>query len=379
MDGIDASVLEVSGSGRRRRFRSLASITVPYPSKVKEALGHISKQSTPATLASLHFTLGALFAQAAIRAVRKAGLSLEDVDLIGSHGQTVYHHSGHSEGVTLQLGEPAVIAEMTGVTTVADFRPADIAAGGEGAPLTPYVHYILFRSPTKARSIHNLGGISNLTYIPAGANPGDVIAFDTGPGNMVMDGLCRWLTQGKQSSDRGGSMARRGRVREDLLVDLLNHPFFFRQPPKSTGAEEFGASFLASLRQKFQRKRVPPLDLLATATALTARSIGRSYRDFILRRDSKLDEIYFAGGGRKNQTLMEMLRRELSFARVGVMEELGFDGDALEAQAFAILACDAVDGVANNLPRVTGAKHPVVLGKIVAGRNYRGVKLEPRG
>jgi len=380
MDGIDAAVLEIRGAGARSRARQLAFIAVPYPRGVRDRLFRIcaamvSSPIKPAEISSLNFQLGDLFAQAAIRAARRAGLALDEVDLIGSHGQTIYHDPQGSPPSTLQLGEPAIIAERTGVTTVADFRPADIAAGGEGAPLVPYVHYLLFRDKKKSRAIHNLGGISNLTYLPAGARLRDVVAFDTGPGNMVIDGLCRWLTRGKKGSDRGGAMARRGTVQEGLLRDLLRHPFFAKRPPKSTGREEFGAAFVSSLIHKARRRGMRPLDLLTTATALTARSIGRAYRDFILRRLGKVDEIYFTGGGRKNHTLLELLRRELPCARVGVVEELGWDGDALEAQAFALLAHEAVEGSAGNLPRATGARHEVILGKIVPGRNYRGVRL----
>ena len=380
MDGIDASVIEIVDSGKKKRIRPLSFITTPYPREIRESLLEIcrgrSLKSGVAEVSSIHFRLGELFAQAAVRAVRKAGRSLKEIDLIGSHGQTIHHHPRGPGGSTLQLGEPAIIAERTGVTTVADFRPADVAAGGEGAPLVPYVHYLLFRNRRRSRAIHNLGGISNLTYIPAGGGLKDVVAFDTGPGNMVMDGLCRWMTKGKKGSDRGGSLARKGKVQEALLKDLLRHPFFSKPPPKSTGADEFGAQFVSSLCHRVMRRGIRPLDLLATATALTAFSIARSYQDFIIRRFGKPDEIYFTGGGRKNRTLMEMLKRQLKFIRVGVVEDLGFDGDALEAQAFALLAHEAAEGIAGNVSRVTGARHEVVLGKVTPGRNYLGIKLK---
>lgn len=379
MDGIDGAVVEIHRVGAKRTLKPKAFVTTIYPRRLRERLLLLGRDKSPtsyvAEISSLNFVLGELFARTAIQTVRKAGISLSEVDLIGSHGQTVYHCPRGGEPSTLQLGEPAMIAERTGVTTVADFRPADIAAGGGGAPLTAYVHYLLFRSQRRSRAVHNLGGISNLTYIPAGGALGDVVAFDTGPGNMVIDGLCRWLTNGRKSSDRGGSMARRGKIHKALLRRLLRHPFFSQHPPKSTGREEFGEPFISSLVKMAKKRGVRPLDLLATATAFTACSIGQAYRKFISPRLGKVDEIYFSGGGRKNHTLMEMLRRELSFAKVGVVEELGFDGDALEAQAFALLAFEAVEGVPGNLCRVTGARHEVILGKIVPGRNYLGTRL----
>ncbi len=382
MDGIDAAVGKINGSGERCRFRPLGFVSIPYPKRIRDELLEIghgkNRPSDVSQIASLNFRLGKLFAQAAARVVQKMGRSLRSVDLIGSHGQTVYHHPKGSGKSTLQLGEPAVIAQRTGVTTVAEFRPADVASGGEGAPLTPYVHYLLFRNERRSRAIHNLGGISNLTYLPAGGRIKDVVAFDTGPGNMIMDGLARWVTRGKMGFDRGGALAKKGRVHAGLLRELMRHPFFAASPPKSAGREEFGGEYVSALRQRARKKGIRPLDLMATATALTASSIAKAYRESILRRFGKVEEIYFTGGGRKNRTLMEMLQGELPFAKVSVLEELGFDGDALEAQAFAILANEAVEGNAGNLPRVTGAGHGAVLGKIVPGKNYLGTKLGKR-
>src|SRR3989338_4987891 len=243
MDGIDAAVVEIHRRGRTRTIKALGFVTVPYPAGVRKRLLDVTKTpnslSRLSEISALNFTIGEHFAAAALKAMRQSGLTPGQIDLIGSHGQTVGHFPQAGVPSTLQLGEPAVIAHRTGVTTVADFRPADIAVGGEGAPLTPYVHYLLFRHERKSRAIHNLGGISNLTYIPAGGSLEDVIAFDTGLG-------------------------------------------------------------------------IAPLDLLATVTAFTARSIGEAYRRFVLRL-GRIDEIYFAGGGRKNRTLMEMLAKELGF------------------------------------------------------------------
>lgn len=382
MDGIDAALVEITGSGEKTCLEPLGFLTVPYPKEVKKDLLEINRgrypQSDLAEISALNFKLGELFAQAAMRVLQRNRRSLRSVNLIGSHGQTVYHNPKGKTKSTLQLGEPTIISERTGVTTVADFRPADVAAGGDGAPLTPYVYYLLFKHRKKSRVIHNLGGISNLTYIPAGGGPKDIVAFDTGPGNMIIDGLVQSITRGKSNSDRGGVMARRGKVHAGFLRVLLRHPFFSLRPPKSTGRDDFGGEFVSTLRQRAKKRGIRPLDLLATATALTAFSIGEAYRDYVLARLGlgKVDEIYFTGGGRKNHTLMGLLRKELGFAKVGVVEDLGFDGDALEAQAFAVLANEAVEGLRGNLPRVTGANHSVVLGKIVPGRNFLRVKLK---
>lgn len=378
MDGIDAAVVEIRRHRGKRRVKALAFVTVPYPNKLKKKLLQVTADgdvlSRLSEISALNFVIGEQFATAALKAVRQCGLSPGRIDLIGSHGQTVYHRPRGKEPSTLQLGEPAVIAQRTGITTVADFRPADVAARGEGAPLTPYVHYLLFRDRRRFRAIHNLGGISNLTYIRAGGTLKQVLAFDTGPGNMVIDELCRRVTGGEKGFDSGGRLARSGKVHERLLKTLLRHPFLARRPPKSAGREEFGAGFVASLMRSAKRMGVGRMDLLATATAFTARSIGDAYRRFVLPL-GPIDEIFFAGGGRKNRTLMDMLKAELAFAKVAPIEELGVNGDALEAQAFAILADEAIEGVAVNLSGVTGARHEVVLGKVVPGRNYLGVKL----
>lgn len=376
-DGVDAAVVKIQRRGAKRSVTPVSFQTFPYPRTLKRRILRLMHGEVAGAeeIASLDVGVGGCFAAAALSAIGRAGISLRRVDLIGSHGQTVCHRPRESEPATLQLGEPAVIAERTGITTVADFRPGDVAAGGEGAPLVPYAHFILFAHPKFTRAIHNLGGISNLTLLPAAVDAREITAFDTGPGNMVIDGLCRRLSRGRRAFDLNGAQAQRGRVDEDLLRSLLRHPYFSRRPPKSTGAEDFGAEFVARLLRRARRKRLGAADLLATATALTARSIGKAYRELVLPRIRKLNEIYFAGGGRRNRALMAMLKEELPFARVGVVEELGFDGDALEAQAFALLAYEAVEGVAANLPRVTGARHPVVLGKITPGKNYSRVIL----
>jgi anhydro-N-acetylmuramic acid kinase len=380
MDGVDAAVIEIDGKGVRTRANLRHFLAVSYPKSLATRILRLSENHPLPVreLCQLNFLVGEFFARAALRACREAGLAPEDVDLIGSHGQTVQHIPGRGGLVcsTLQIGEPAVIAERTGITTVADFRPADIAHGGVGAPLTPYVHWLLFRHPKKPRSIHNLGGISNLTYLRKGAGADEILAFDTGPANVLMDTYVRHLTGGKTLLDQDGRKAAQGRVIERVFTQLLRHPFLKKPPPKSTGREEFGHKMVASLVRKTQGNNLEAEDVLATLAGFTARSIGDAYRRFVLPRGD-LDEIFFCGGGRRNVTLMEMIKREVPFARVRLIDELGVDGDALEAVTFGILAHEAVEGQALTLRSVTGAKSPAILGKIVPGKNFRRASLGP--
>jgi anhydro-N-acetylmuramic acid kinase len=262
---------------------------------------------------------------------------------------------------TLQIAEPCIIAERTGITTVADFRPRDLAAGGQGAPLTPYAHYVLLRHPRRSRLIVNLGGIGNVTYLPAGEPLESVRAFDTGPGNMVLDALAHQLSGGRRSMDAGGRMAAKGTVDPRLLTRLLAHPFLQQPPPKSTGREEFGQKFLARILSSTRRR---PEDLLATASVFTAMAVGNARR--WLKRP--IDEVIVGGGGARNRTLMSDLASVFDPTPVKRFEDLGFDAKAFEAIAFAVLAYETIHGVSTNVPAVTGASHPVLLGKIVPGK-----------
>ncbi|MDE3036624.1 MAG: anhydro-N-acetylmuramic acid kinase, partial [Nitrospirota bacterium] len=307
------------------------------------------------------------------------GLRPAAIALIGSHGQTIQHlpHGIRESGLgpvrsTLQIAEPAVIAERTGIATVADFRPRDIAAGGQGAPLTPYVHYLLFRHPKRSRLIVNLGGIGNVTYLPAGGALSSLQAFDTGPGNMVLDGLVRRLTNGRQAMDRDGRLAAKGVVDAGLLTELLAHPFLTQPPPKSTGREAFGDPFVAKLLAVMRKRRLNANDVLATCSLLTAVTVG-SARRWLRGRTAQrgaapLDEVIVAGGGARNRTLMQDLTAVFEPIPVRTLEGIGWDSKAFEAVAFAILAYQTWQGACANVPAVTGATHPVVLGTIVPGR-----------
>jgi anhydro-N-acetylmuramic acid kinase len=263
---------------------------------------------------------------------------------------------------TLQIGEPAVIAQKTGITTVADFRTADMAAGGQGAPLVPYSDYVLFRHRTKSRAIQNIGGIGNVTYLPAQCRVEEIIAFDTGPGNMIIDGLMSLLTNGKMTFDPNGRFAGKGAVHDNLLKEMMSHSFLRKRPPKSTGREVFGMSYCIKLLHRAQSRRIGKEDVLATATAFTAETIADAYRRFLPKMP---DEIFLAGGGAHNATLVRMLGEQLPKISIGRTDDLGIPIDAREAIAFAILARETILGRANNVPSATGAKRPVILGKIV--------------
>ena len=350
LDGIDVAIVETGGRGRVRviGFQSTA-----YPAAVRKRLLAVSNASThTGEISRLDFELGELYARAANRAIEEFGR----VELIGCHGQTIFHEGRRN---TLQIGEPAVIAERTGVPVVANFRARDIAAGGEGAPLVPYVDYLLFRHPKRARTALNIGGIANITVIPAGARPRDVVAFDTGPGNMVIDALVREHTAGKLNFDRGGKLAAAGRIDRALLDDLLRDAYYRRDPPKSTGREQYGAEFV----ERLKRAGLPMLDLIATATALTAASIALGVR----RAGAEGAELIVSGGGAYNPRILAQLAAYLPKAAVATSADYGIAVDAKEAVAFAILAHETWRGRPANLPSATGARRPVVLGSITAG------------
>jgi len=362
LDGVDVALVRIRGSGAASRVQQVAFKTVPFTDKLRqELLAVCSKQTSDVeAVCRLNFRLGELFAAAVSELCRSSGIALHELDIIGSHGQTVFHLQGEA---TLQIGEPAVIAEQTGVVTVADFRVRDVAAGGQGAPLVPYSEYILYSDALKGRLLQNIGGIANVTLLPAGAGPGEITAFDTGPGNMMLDACVAMVTGGRERFDTDGRMAGRGKVDSTMLQELLDHPYLSAAPPKTTGRETFGVEYSESIVGKHLARSLSAEDIMATLACFTARSIAYAYRAFIFPR-CRVDEVVVSGGGRLNLTLMAMLRRELPELTVLTSEDLGFDGDAKEAVAFAILANETISGRTNNLPAVTGAVRPVIMGKI---------------
>lgn len=372
-DGVDAALIEVHQE-RKRRVEVLSHLTMPYPDDLRAQVLAASEPATGnvALICHLNVAVGECFADAALAVTALAGLRPQQVDLIGSHGQTIYHipipsTSPPRQRSTLQIGEPCVIAERTGITTIADFRPRDMAAGGLGAPLSPYGHHVLFADPQRPKLIQNIGGIANVTVL-AGATASDIIAFDTGPGNMVIDAAVSHFTHGEQYYDAGGEMASQGTVHPGLLQDALQHPFLAQAPPKATGREVFGKHFFHSVLAQAETLGLAPTDIVRTCTALTATSIAENYRRFILPR-WPIAEVVVCGGGACNPVLMQMLREQLTPRVVTTPEHYGYPNEALEAILFALLAHATWHGIPTNFPSVTGAQRPVVLGKIIpAGR-----------
>jgi len=369
LDGIDAALVEIAG--RRPRVRVLGFRTTSYPRALQRELLAAAEGGAlaPGRLAVLHAAVGRQLADAALGLCRALRVSPGRVSLVGSHGHTLHH--APQRGATLQIGEPAEIAVRTGITTVANFRAADVAAGGEGAPLAPWAHHLLFRHSRRRRAVQNLGGIGNVTYLPPGASAAKLVAFDTGPGNMVIDGVVQRLSGGRLRMDRDGRLARAGCVDDALLAQLLRHPFLRRRPPKSTGREEFGAPVVDALLRAARRRSLSTADVVATATAFTARATADAYRRFL----PALDEVFLAGGGSRNPALVAAIAAALPRCAVRIVDALGYDADALEAVAFALLAWAAAIARPAGLPAVTGASHAVVCGQIVPGRSYRGVRL----
>jgi anhydro-N-acetylmuramic acid kinase len=358
LDGIDVAVVEARGA----LLRTLAFQTIPYPPRVREALLSVSNGMThTAVIARLHFLLGELYAEA-IRRTCYRRVPLERLEWIGLHGQTIFHEGapveylGRRVASTYQIGDPAVVAERTGVAVVSNFRERDVAAGGQGAPLVPFVDALLFRHRRRPRVALNIGGIANITVLPPMTSAQPVVAFDTGPGNMVIDALVRKLTGGKQTYDRGGRIARGAQVHQKMLDGMLRDPYFRLPPPKTAGREQFGQEFASGL----MATGVPLEDLIATATEFTVRSIALA----IAQHAPPESEVIVSGGGVHNRWMIERLRQLLPAAALTSSARFGIHPDAKEAIAFALLAREFARGRAANLPSATGARRGVILGRL---------------
>jgi len=370
VDGVDAAITEIRRRGRTLHVQLLAYDSLAYSPALRDRILAASEQGNVSEVCHLNVLVGEVFAKAALKAIKRSGLSSKKVQLIGSHGQTIHHrpHSVHEPGVgairsTLQIGEPAVIAERTGIPTVANFRARDLAAGGEGAPLTPYVHHLLFHHRSRSRLVVNLGGIVNMTLLPAAGGIDEIQAFDVGPCNMLLDGVIQALSRGKYSMDRGGTRAKGGQIRPGLLKQLLAHPYMDQPPPKSTGREEFGGPFIHRVLVKARRNHWSTADILATCCRFIALSISIA-QQWISHR---IDEVIVGGGGVYNPVLMAELVHVFHPVPVKRMEDCGSHSKAFEAKAFAVLAYQTFHGRANNVPAVTGARHPVILGSLLPG------------
>jgi anhydro-N-acetylmuramic acid kinase len=368
-DGIDVAIVRIRDGKLNPHLTLVAHSGFKYPAALRRAvLAAMNARSTStAELARLNWRLGIAYAEAVKATLAKHPVNL---DLIGCHGQTLYHqakageYAGRSFACTWQAGEAQVIAAELGVPVVSNFRPADMLAGGLGAPLVPLLDYVLFAQPKRGRVLQNIGGIANLTAIPAGASAEEVMAFDTGPGNMVIDAIAEKLL-GK-AYDRNGALAAKGTVLQPVLKAALGNQYFRQKPPRATGREQFGREYAAAFLAGCFRFSNRPEDALATATALTAETIAQSYEDFVMERmDGRVDYIV-AGGGTRNKTLMAMLRRRLEplGCVVSAIDDFGLPAEAKEGAAFALLAWQTWHHRPGNLPAATGARRPVILGQV---------------
>jgi anhydro-N-acetylmuramic acid kinase len=370
VDGIDAAVVDITHADDTLQVRLVGYCESPMPEPLRERVHGLFNPDTSRIdeVCEVNVLLGEAFAQAAATALRETGVA---ADLVASHGQTVWHEvSPDRTRSTLQLAEPSVIAERLGVTTVADFRPRDIAAGGQGAPLASWGDALLFGDRRLSRAVQNIGGIGNVTWVPPGGHWEAMLAFDTGPGNALIDHAVWRLSHGMQRYDVDGAMAAAGRVDDVLLARLLANPYFLAQPPKSTGRELFGAQMVEPLVERALDEGLTPNDVVATLTAFTAHSIADQYRRFL---PGAPDEVVVGGGGSRNPVLMQLLSELLDPAQIRQHEDFGLPSLGREAVYFALMGHEALHGRPNTVPTCTGASHTVVMGKLVPGANYRAL------
>ena len=393
VDGIDVSLVKISGAPPSLNIRLFNHTAIPFPATVRKEILRVAEQDaiTSGELSQLHSRLGNIYADAALAACKKFHISPRKIDLIGNHGQTIFHQGapvnylGARTASTLQIGDGAIIAARTGITTVSDFRPADMALGGNGAPLVPFADYALYRHPKLGRVSLNIGGIANITVIPANAKPSQVFAFDTGPGNMLIDALVSHFTRGSQRFDKDGALAKRGWTRPALMYELMREPYFNLQPPKSTGREYFGAAYVKKLLALGKKHHAKPADLIGAATYFTALSIVVALNRFVLRKH-KIDQLIVSGGGAQNPHLIAQIATAMNYpvppwsripwasrhpashflAPIEVIssDQFGIPTDAKESLAFALLAYETFHQRPSNIPSATGARGPAILGKI---------------
>jgi len=376
-DGIDAALVEWPDSEETRPFRLVAHSHLAHPALLQQRIHTLAAGAVPGPdvlreTAALDVELGERFAEAALAAAEAAGLAIERVAGVASHGQTIAHHPEHR--ASLQIGDPSVIAERTGCTTIADFRSRDLALGGEGAPLAPFFHWAAFGAGDENRVVLNLGGIANISWLPASRDPDAVIAFDTGPANSLIDGVISLASEGREAMDVDGQRADRGRVDDLLLHKLLDDEFLAKPPPKSTGRERYGTAEARALLAGSRGVERGLDDLVATLVAFTAESIGRACRDLLPREDARakqIDRLIVGGGGANNPVLVEAIGSALPGVAVERFDDHGVPAQAAEAMAFSLMGRNALLGIPNHLPRCTGASRAAVLGEVVPGREPR--------
>jgi anhydro-N-acetylmuramic acid kinase len=380
VDGIDAALVRIDGHAQQAKIDLIAFETFPYPAEVRAELLALYEDQTSAIarLSSMNVVIGELFAQATLDICDKANIDSRDLEVVGSHGQTVWHQPKHDPAIsysttsTIQIGEPAVIANRTCAPVFANFRVSDIAVGGQGAPLAPYFDWAIHSDPVRNRAIQNIGGIGNVTWLPAGGAIEDVIAFDTGPGNMLIDGVISALSNGEMVYDKDGQLASEGEVDGGMIGHLLEDPYLQQPPPKSTGREYYNSGqvrdLMANMALEPGALGNPDADIqrrcrivIATATAFTAQSIANAYRTFL---PALPDDVLVNGGGARNPTLMRMIAQALPGSNVVPSDEFGINADAKEAMLFALIAHDSLAGLPTNIPPATGAHRPVTLGTL---------------
>ena len=370
-DAIDVALARISGAAPGLNAKLLNHTSIDFPPQLRKEILRVAEQQpiSAGELSQLNFRLGEAFAEAALAACRRFRISPKKIALLGSHGQTIFHQGhpvpylGRRTASTLQIGEPAVIAARTGITTIADFRPADIAQGGQGAPLVPYADYLLYRHEKIGRISLNLGGIANVTVIPANARPSHILAFDTGPANMLIDALVAHFTHGRQRYDKNARLAQQGRSIPALIDELMRDPYLKLAPPKSTGREYYGSDYRERLRRLGRRHKAKPNELIRAATIFTALSIVDALNRFVLPK-TKIHQLIVSGGGAHNPLIMGQMSAALPQIQIVPSSQLGVPEDAKEAFAFALLAYETFHHRPSNLPSATGARRPAILGKI---------------
>src|SRR6266436_1828333 len=370
-DAIDVALARISGAPPRLDAKLLNHTSIRFPPQLRKEILRVAEQQpiSAGQFSQLNFRLGETFAEAALTACRRFRISTKKIALIGSHGQTIFHQGrpasylGRPTRSTLQIGEPAVIAARTGITTIADFRPADIAEGGQGAPLVPYADYLLYRHEKLGRVSLNLGGIANITVIPAAARPAQILAFDTGPANMLIDALIAHFTHNRQRYDKDAHLAQQGRAIPALLDELLRDPYLKLAPPKSTGREYYGHAYIENILRLGRRHKAKPNDLIRAATIFTALSIVDALNRFVLPK-AKIHQLIVSGGGSHNPLIMGQISAALPGVQILPSSHLGVPEDAKEAFAFALLAYETFHRRPSNLPSATGARDPAILGRV---------------
>lgn len=367
VDGVDAVLIKINGSGLNTRVKIVDFITYPIPHEVRRAVLTNSDKSTAKIdeISQLNVIVGAVFSDAVFKLLKRSKIKSGRIDLIGSHGQTIHHvpemnpYWGYKVKSTYQIGDPSIIANLTGITTVGDFRIADCAVGGDGAPLVPYLDYILFTHKTKNRALLNIGGISNITVLKKNAKKEEVFAFDTGPGNMLIDGMMYHLF--RKPFDKNGAAAKKGNVNPVLFNYLLNDIMYLAKPPKSTGREHYGKDLQKELLTLVQG--INKFDVIRTVTEFTAYSVWYNYKNFI-ESEIKIKELIVSGGGTENPVLMKLLKSYFKGITVRKMNDHGITSDNKEAVLFAVLANECISGNAANMRSATGSARDVILGKI---------------